>query len=274
MLFAVLICKIMVQEGLIFFRQILDRLDGRWLEALVANILLTLVLVGCFFVLFIAVKKIVKSLRSMVAHGVIEMTEGICTICSGGGAKMFKCTSSATARYCCCDCMERWIYAQTSEVKGTAHHAKCFNACGEMMTLAQLQEMLPKKSYDKYCSDLTRAMLGADKNVVWCACGTVFKTDCGRNLKPHWHRCEGCNSYVCLGCGDFSKVPSEKKRRKQATSKRRAHKKRAKCNEEKHETSSGSMRCPKCTAEISRTRGCSQMRCTYCDQRFTYQLVE
>jgi len=206
------------------------------------------------------------SKRERSTHGSIEL-EGSCSICLKGDAiKFFKCGSSKSL--CCARCMERWIYAQTVEVKGTAHQAKCFNQCGALMDFEDLRELLSKESFEKYCADLTRVMLNGEKNTVWCPCETVFQTECGKSLIPYWHRCQGCKNYVCLGCGEFSKVPSSKRKRKAATTKRREHKKRGRCDESKHGLS---MRCPRCRAEIHKSQGCTSMRCTMCDQDFLWR---
>lgn len=234
------------------------------IEALsfIGAVVLALVTAVGFFtiVLFTHNRGVLMKRKRDSGHGAL-VKGGRCVICGTNyrSQPLFKCTSSSSGRLCCRGCMEQWIYAQTQEVVGTAHHAKCFNTCGEKMELEDLQQLLTPKRYDAYCTALTRSYLSKDHRVVWCPCGTAFDTVCGRNLQPHWHQCQGCRNFVCLGCGEHSKEKDSRGRRK--------HKRRKECDQVNF---GDAKRCPKCTGQIHRIQGCDVMRCTRCDTSFHY----
>lgn len=206
-----------------------------------------------------------KRMHPSSVHGDI-VWGGRCVLCrvrEPNTSPMFKCTESHDGRLCCTECMKMWIYAQTEELIGTARRAKCFNGCGHDMEMSDLQDMLTSEGYDAYCTALTRAYLNQDKCVVWCPCGTAFDTECGRTETPNWHQCQGCQNFVCLGCGEHSTEGDKRGRRK--------HKRGKTCKEIKFKNA---QRCPKCTSQISRIEGCADMRCTLCNTLFDYETGE
>jgi hypothetical protein len=250
-----------------------------WLVIIIWNLLLGLYLAYSYRVMIYGYMRMIH--RYLVIHRYVTryispehgeiVQNGVCALCYSNfnstkhTTSMFKCTQSISGRLCCPKCIEQWIYSQRSEVYGTAHYAKCFNGCGQKMGMTTLQQLLRPKSYDAYCTALTRVYLNQDARVVWCPCGTAFDTVCGRTEVPHWHQCEGCNNFVCLGCGKHSK--------KNDIDTRRQHKRHKKtCATDNDGIAfKNTRRCPKCTGQISKTYGCNSMRCTLCNTSFDWK---
>ena len=130
-----------------------------------------------------------------------------------------------------------------------------------------LQLMLQPSVYNKYCDDVTRSVLNATSNVIWCACGTIYEKHCARNGVPCMHQCIGCKNYVCIGCGKYFPISKNKKSKKKQIKKRNRHCSQKTCDDT---IPKGTMKCPICLATVQRTRGCSDMRCTMCSHRFKW----
>ena len=171
-----------------------------------------------------------------------------------------------TKAVCCMVCFESVIYMcePGREVVGTARLPECFCGCDKRFSLAELGSILPPKTYDHVCRDLTRAYLARRPDVVWCRCGTAYSD---RNKAMTFKRCivkcMGCPHRVCFGCGETLTIKQSKQHNREGCRQfqRSRHGKPLK----------GTQECPTCHATIDRKFGCNAMRCTYCNEPFKWR---
>lgn len=198
-----------------------------------------------------------------LSHRVLSRGAHDCSICFKRGERgtFMRCSFyGLTTKDFCSGCVDQWVGARLGQLGGLACPG-CYTNLEDHHNV--LRAVLSSETYTAHCEKLTREVLNADRNVVWCPCGTAFETECGRNATPHWHRCQGCKNYVCLGCGDHSKAKT-----KAAKAARDKHKKRKRCDDDSMDKG---MRCPQCGTDIKRTFGCSNMHCTRCNNSFSYE---